>query len=107
MGGASIYYNNKNYVSVNAKGLLVDALSWNDLSGVSDKDNYTVKSHNITVKRMSFLARANYNYKNRYYFTFTPSFSLFTEIFPSNRTCCSMPVSTASPKRRSPDESKR
>lgn len=71
MGGASIYYNAKNLVTVNAKGLLVDALSWNDLSGVSDKDNYTVKSSHITVKRMSFLARANYNFKNRYYFTFT------------------------------------
>lgn len=71
MGGASIYYNNKNYVSVNAKGLLVDSLGWNDLSGVSDKDNYTVKSYNTKVKRLSFLARVNYNYKNRYYLTVT------------------------------------
>ena len=71
MGGLSIYYNNKNYTSVTAKGLLVDALTWNDLSGVSDKDNYTIASSNTKVKRMSVLARANYNYKNRYYFTFT------------------------------------
>ena len=71
MGGFSIYYNNKNYVSVTAKGLLVDALTWNDLSGVSDKDNYTISSSNTKVKRMSVLARANYNFKNRYYFTFT------------------------------------
>lgn len=71
MGGVSIYYNNKNYVSVTAKGLLVDALTWNDLSGVSDKDNYTIASSNTKVKRMSVLARANYNFKNRYYFTFT------------------------------------
>ena len=71
MGGLSIYYNNKNYVGVTAKGLLVDALTWNDLSGVADKDNYTISSSNTKVKRMSVLARANYNFKNRYYITFT------------------------------------
>ena len=71
MGGFSIYYNNKNYEGVTAKGLLVDALTWNDLSGLTDKNNYSVSSYNTLVKRMSFLARANYNFKNRYYFTVT------------------------------------
>lgn len=71
MGGFSIYYNNKNYEGVTAKGLLVDALTWNDLSGITDKNNYSVSSYNTLVKRMSFLARANYNFKNRYYFTVT------------------------------------
>ena len=71
MGGFSIYYNNKNNESITAKGLLVDALTWNDLSGLTDKNNYSVSSYNTQVRRMSVLARANYNYKNRYYFTFT------------------------------------
>ena len=71
MGGFSIYYNNKNNESITAKGLLVDALTWNDLSGLTDKNNYSVSSYNTQIRRMSVLARANYNYKNRYYFTFT------------------------------------
>ena len=71
MGGFSIYYNNKNYASITAKGLLVDSLTWNDLSGVSDKDNYTITSSNTKVKRMSALARLNYNFKNKYYITVT------------------------------------
>lgn len=71
MVGASLYYNNQNDVNVTAKGLLVDDIKWNDLSGVADKQNYTLTSYNAKIKRLSFLGRVNYNYRNRYYVTVT------------------------------------
>lgn len=71
MGGASVYYNHQNDVAIEAKGILTDEVKWNDLSAVSDKQNYKLSSYNTKVKRLSFLARANYNFRNRYYVTFT------------------------------------
>jgi len=71
MVGASVYYNNQNDVNITAKGLLVDEIKWNDLSGVADKQNYSLESYNTKLKRLSFLGRVNYNYRNRYYVTFT------------------------------------
>ena len=71
MGGASIYYNHQNDVGIEAKGILTDEVKWNDLSAISDKQNYKLSSYNAKVKRVSVLARANYNYRNRYYLTFT------------------------------------
>ena len=71
MGGASVYYNHQNDVAIEAKGILTDEVKWNDLSAISDKQNYKLSSYNTKVKRLSFLARANYNYRNRYYVTFT------------------------------------
>jgi len=60
-----------NTLSANAKGLLVDALKWNNMNGISSKENYTVSSGNTKVVRESVLARVNYNYKSKYYLTFT------------------------------------
>lgn len=71
MGGLSIYYNHQNDANIQAKGVLVDEIKWNDLSGISDKQNYNLSSDNQKVKRVSAFARANYNYRSRYYLTFT------------------------------------
>ena len=60
-----------NLLSLNAKGLLVDGLKWNNMNGVASKENYTASSSNTKVVRESVLARFNYNYKSRYYLTFT------------------------------------
>ena len=60
-----------NLLSANAKGLLVDGLKWNNLNGIGSKENYTVSSANTATVRESLLARANYNYKSKYYLTFT------------------------------------
>lgn len=58
-------------MNITAKGVLSDEVKWNDLSGISDKQNYNLSSYNTKVKRISAFARANYNYRNRYYVTFT------------------------------------
>ena len=63
-----------NLLSANAKGLLADGLKWNNLNGIGSKENYTVSSANTATVRESLLARANYNYKSKYYLTFTGRF---------------------------------
>ena len=71
MAGMSLYYKRINQQNITGKGMLVDQLMWNDLSAIADKDNYTLTSGNQEVRKLSFLARVNYNYKQRYYITFT------------------------------------
>ena len=71
MAGMSLYYKRVNQQNITGKGMLVDELMWNDLSAIADKDNYTLTSGNQEVRKLSFLARVNYNYKQRYYITFT------------------------------------
>lgn len=71
MAGMSMYYRRADVHQILGKGMLVDELKWNDLNAIGDKDNYTVTSGNTVVRKMSFLGRFNYNYKQRYYLTFT------------------------------------
>ncbi len=69
--GFTVSDESTNLLAVSAKGLLVDALKWNNLNQVASKENYTVTSQNTRVVRESVLARLNYNYKSKYYLTFT------------------------------------
>ncbi len=71
MAGFSVFNKFQNEISVDAKGLLVDDVKWNNLSGIASKENYTVGSWNTRIARMSVLARINYNYQKRFYLTFT------------------------------------
>ena len=71
MAGFTMSNDIVNTLSANAKGLLVDALKWNNMNGISSKENYTISSSNTQTVRESVLARANYNDKSRYYLTFT------------------------------------
>ena len=71
MAGMSLYYKDVNGQQIVGKGMLVDELMWNDLNAIGDKDNYTITSYNQKIRKISFLARLNYNLKQRYYFTFT------------------------------------
>lgn len=71
MGGMSVYYKGYEVHQIVGKGMLVDDLTWNNLSAIGDKDNYTITSSESEIKRMSFMGRVNYNYKKRYYLTFT------------------------------------
>ncbi|MBR2326624.1 MAG: TonB-dependent receptor [Alistipes sp.] len=71
MVGFSSLYRYTHETTINAKGMLIDNVKWNDLAGISDKNNYTISSWDNKLTRMSVLGRINYNYKKRYYFTFT------------------------------------
>ncbi|MCR5560370.1 MAG: TonB-dependent receptor [Bacteroidales bacterium] len=57
--------------SLDGEGYVVDAVKWNNMSAVLDKESYAA-STGLTIKdKAAFFLRTNYNYKRRYYFTFT------------------------------------
>ncbi len=69
--GFTAQKSSNNTLSLSGKGYMVDDLTWNNMQGILDKENYSASTaHNATVK-MSFIGRVNYNYKSRYYVTFT------------------------------------
>lgn len=57
--------------SVKAEGLIMDDMKWNNLNGISSKENYTVSSGLTNVVRESVFGRFNYNYRGKYYLTAT------------------------------------
>lgn len=71
MAGGSLFGKQLNDMAVAAEGMLVDNTKWNNLSGIIDPLNYSPTSYNQKVTRESLMARINYNWKKRYYFTFT------------------------------------
>ncbi|MBE6210221.1 MAG: TonB-dependent receptor [Rikenellaceae bacterium] len=58
-------------ISLKADGLINDNLLWGNMANVVDKEKYTVSSSSSKVVKQSVLFRANYNWKRRYYVTFT------------------------------------
>ena len=56
---------------VAANGIIDDGLKWNNLNAINSKEGYTLNSSNERIVRESVYTRANYNYSNRYYVTFT------------------------------------
>lgn len=60
-----------NFFSLKAEGLLTDDLKWNNMNSIGSKENYNASTSSNKVVRESVLMRLNYNYKSRYYFTFT------------------------------------
>lgn len=57
--------------SISANGIIDDSLKWNNLNAISTKEGYTLASEKAQIIRESFLTRLNYDYRNRYYLTFT------------------------------------
>ena len=58
-------------VSIAAKGVIADQLTWNSIASVASKDNYSPSSEILRQRKMSFIARANYDWNKRYFLTFT------------------------------------
>ena len=69
--GFSASANDMNYFSLKAEGLLTDELKWNNLQGVTNKENLTPYTTNEHVVKESVFARVNYNYRQKYYLTMT------------------------------------
>ncbi|SFC73879.1 TonB-linked outer membrane protein, SusC/RagA family [Parapedobacter composti] len=57
--------------SLQGEGYQSDAIRWNNMNAIPDKENYSASTNNVQKTSMSFLARANYNYKSKYYLTVT------------------------------------
>ena len=61
----------ENLLSLSGEGFLIDAMKWNTMGSVADKDSYTASSSNKKKTLISFFGRVNYNWKSRYYLTLT------------------------------------
>ena len=79
------------YTNVSARDFPIDDFGYFDLGGAFDKPNFNLGSDFMASTLMSYLARANYNYDNRYFVTLTGRYdgsSKFAEgykwgLFPS------------------------
>ncbi len=72
MIGYSAYKLNNNQLSVSGSGYMDDIVKWDNMNAVLDKQTYDVSTTGFSpTNRESFFARANYNYKSRYYLTVT------------------------------------
>ena len=61
----------KDDLVVVADGIIDDTFLWYNMNAVSSKEGYTVTSSSYDIIRESVYARANWNYKGRYYLTAT------------------------------------
>ena len=59
------------YGSYSGTGFLNDEAMYYNMTGIYNTANYSESSYNTVKKTMSVLGRVNYNYKKRYYLTFT------------------------------------
>ncbi|MBR3075742.1 MAG: SusC/RagA family TonB-linked outer membrane protein, partial [Bacteroidales bacterium] len=57
--------------TLSGEGYIVDAMKWNNMGAVTDKNSYGAGTEQIIKDKMAAFARLNYNFKRRYYFTFT------------------------------------
>ena len=63
-------YVNHNF-SLTGKGYLSDDIKWNNMTAIPDKNNLSPSTSLNERTRNSVLGRFNYDFKKRYYFTFT------------------------------------
>ena len=57
--------------SLSGEGYIVDGMKWNNMGAVANKESYGASTELNTRTKLAFFARANYNYKKRYYLTLT------------------------------------
>ena len=60
-----------NDLSLSGSGYMEDAVQWNNMGSVIDKNTLSPNTSKASTKRVSFLARVNWNYRKRYYLTVT------------------------------------
>ncbi|MBO9637284.1 MAG: SusC/RagA family TonB-linked outer membrane protein, partial [Siphonobacter aquaeclarae] len=71
LGGTSIQLNKYDYNQVDAFGFPNDDFGYKFLGGAYSKDKTTLSSDFVTTTLASFLGRADYNYKDKYFATAT------------------------------------
>lgn len=60
-----------NSFTLGGEGYLIDAMTWNNMAAVKDKSSYSASTEHIQKDKAAFFLRLNYNWKSRYYLTFT------------------------------------
>lgn len=71
LGGFSAYGFGSHNFTLAGSGYMDDAVMWNNMNAVLDKETYSAGTSYSPKTKMSVYARANYNYKSRYYLTVT------------------------------------
>ncbi len=71
MIGVSAYSFISHDFNLSGKGYTDDAVMWNNMNAVLDKETYSAGTSYSKKTKMSGFARADYNYKSRYYITAT------------------------------------
>lgn len=71
LAGYSASQYTANSLTLKAEGLLTDDLKWNNMAGITSKENYNATSSSEKVVKQSVFARLEYNYDGRYYLTAT------------------------------------
>ncbi len=71
MAGQTFKHQTTHRFTLDGDGYIVDAVKWNNMAAVTNKESYGANT-DLTIKdKMAFFGRLNYNYARRYYFTFT------------------------------------
>ena len=71
LGGYTAQIKYDNNLSITGRGYTLDELTWNSMAAVPDKQNTSISTNHTDWTKMSVFGRLNYNYKERYYVTFT------------------------------------
>ena len=71
LGGFSAYRFVSHDFNLLGKGYMDDAIMWNNMNAVLDKETYSAGTAYSKKTKMSVYARLNYNWKSRYYLTVT------------------------------------
>ncbi len=71
LAGFSAYTFSSHDFSLSGKGYTDDAVKWNNMNAVLDKETYNASTSYSKKTKMSVFARLDYNWKSRYYITGT------------------------------------
>ena len=71
LGGFTAEYRQTDYHYMYGRGYLDDSVTYKNMAGLLDPRNYTMRSNETIKTKMSVLARANYDYKKKYFLTLT------------------------------------
>lgn len=71
LGGISAYKSANHGFNLSGSGYMDDAVMWNNMNAVLDKETYTAETTYSSKTKMSFFGRFDYNWKSRYYLTAT------------------------------------
>lgn len=82
--GFSAYSLKSNSFGLSGSGYQDDAVMWNNMNAVMDKETYSASTSYSAKQKMSAFARADYNYNSRYYLTVTGRFDAASN-FAANR----------------------
>ncbi len=74
LGGVSAYKSGNHNFNLSGSGYMDDAVMWNNMNAVIDKETYNAGTSFAAKTKMSFFGRVDWNYDSRYYITATGRF---------------------------------